>query len=121
MRSDRENVFGNVVTSYEGLRRVASDAQPWHIRLPDPDSAPSWSSLVEPIEQALRKERPTKLTKWTAVEPAYAQLVHHLRDLSTAWRHPTFQAAAKYTLDEAREIVQATHDCMQHLTTARLR
>jgi hypothetical protein len=102
-----------------GLRYISREAQKYQIGCPDPSLTRSWDGWLNPIETELRKERKHKADDWNAVEPNYVTTLKLLRTLGAAWRHPTLQGQAKYTVEEAGEIFCTTLEFMRHTATAR--
>lgn len=102
-----------------GLCYIAKEARKHQIACPDAGSGRSWDAWLNPIEAELRKDRTHKTDEWNAVEPSYATVAHLLRAVSAAWRHPTLQGEAKYTVEEAGDIFDATYEFMQYAATAR--
>jgi len=103
-----------------GLCYLSKEAQKYQIVCPDFGSTRSWEHWLNPIEAELRKDRRRKTDDWNAVEPNYATIVKLLRTVSVAWRHPTLQGEAKYTVEEARDIFDAIYEFMQYAATAKL-
>jgi hypothetical protein len=103
-----------------GLRHISREAQKYQIVCPDPGSTRSWERWFNPIEAELRKDRKQKTDDWNVVEPNYATIVNLLRTVSAAWRHPTLEGEAKYTVEEARDIFDATYEFMRYAATLRL-
>lgn len=102
-----------------GLYHISREAQKCRIVYPGPGSTRSWEHWLSPIEAELRKDRKLKSDVWNAVEPSYATMVNLLRAVSAAWRHPTLQGEAKYTVEEARDIFDATCEFMRYVATAK--
>jgi hypothetical protein len=102
-----------------GLCYLSKEAQKHQIVCPDPGSTRSWERWLNPIEAELRKDRKQKANDWNAVEPSYATIVNLLRAVSAAWRHPTLPGEAKYTVEEARDIFDATYEFMRYAATTR--
>lgn len=103
-----------------GLCYLSNEAQKFQIVCPDSGPTRSWEQWLHPIEAELRKDRKQKTEEWNAVEPNYATIVKLLHTVSAAWRYPTLQGEAKYTVEEAREIFDATYEFMQYVATAKL-
>jgi hypothetical protein len=103
-----------------GLRYISREARKCHIECPDPSPTQSWDRWLDPIERELGKERKQKNDDWKAVKPHYAEIMGHLRTVSTAWRNPTLQGAMKYTVEEAQEIFHATREFMRCVASAKL-
>jgi hypothetical protein len=102
-----------------GLCYISKEAQKYQIMCPASGSTRSWERWLNPIEAELGKDRKQKTDDWNAVEPNYATIVSLLRAVSAAWRYPTLQGEAKYTVEEARDIFDATNEFMQYAATAR--
>jgi len=100
-----------------GLRHIAREARKYQIVCPDPGLPQSWEHWLNPIEAELHKERKQKTDDWNAVEPNYAMIVDLLRKVSVAWRHPTLIGEPKYTVEEARDIFDATYEFMRYTAT----
>lgn len=103
-----------------GLSYISRQAQKHQIECPASNSARSWAQWLHPIEAELKKERKRRTGDWSAVESNYVIIVNLLRAVQAAWRHPTLQGEAKYTIEEARDIFNATNEFMQYTATARL-